>query len=186
MAIDTRNKRDSFLDMLPIPDGTVDQGDRQQFLGSYPGILWAVTSITGAAFDWPEIPETGDTGWDDDVTSLYSKMCDYFDPLIANENGGTTWPSASTVVEDMGDLFVTKNHHVLSASGPITLNAVRPGSRFNETVVLQGSSATNTITLSGTMSYSSLNGDIVLADGDAIMLLYDDDRGKWLELFRSN
>lgn len=46
MAIDTASKRLSCLDYeepwaeaMPIPDGTIDQGDRQHAIWSYSGIL---------------------------------------------------------------------------------------------------------------------------------------------------
>jgi len=47
MAIDSEAKRASALsastpDLLPIPDGTVDQGDRQTTIGMYRGILAGV------------------------------------------------------------------------------------------------------------------------------------------------
>lgn len=48
MAVDTRNKRGSSacqgligLEILPDPDGNIDQADRQQTAWSYPGILAA-------------------------------------------------------------------------------------------------------------------------------------------------
>lgn len=40
MAIDTASKRVSALRMtLPLPDGTIDQGDRQHVTWNYAGIL---------------------------------------------------------------------------------------------------------------------------------------------------
>lgn len=52
MAVDTRAKRFSMIDMenvwesgIPAPDGTIGQGDRQHFLWSYSGILWAVSAV---------------------------------------------------------------------------------------------------------------------------------------------
>ena len=43
MAIDTLAKRNSVLminsELLPIPDGTIGQGDRQSLLKNYSGIL---------------------------------------------------------------------------------------------------------------------------------------------------
>lgn len=54
MAIDTRAKRASVMGMgspipvmLPFPDGTIDQGDRQHFLELYSGILVAALVSTG-------------------------------------------------------------------------------------------------------------------------------------------
>lgn len=54
MAVDTRNKRFGIVHIalpwrsghFPNPDGTVDQSDRQQFLGYYPGISWSVLVVT--------------------------------------------------------------------------------------------------------------------------------------------
>lgn len=43
MAVDTAAKRASALAMtLPIPDGTIDQGDRQHVLWTYGGVLAAL------------------------------------------------------------------------------------------------------------------------------------------------
>jgi len=45
MAVDTRDKRGAaaqeglLLEVLPLADGTVGQGDRQQVAQTYPGIL---------------------------------------------------------------------------------------------------------------------------------------------------
>ena len=48
MAVDSRDKRMSLIGLaapvpavLPNPDGAFSQGDRQQLLWGYPGILWA-------------------------------------------------------------------------------------------------------------------------------------------------
>lgn len=39
MAIDTENKRRSIARILPIPDGNINQADRQQVAWIYSGIL---------------------------------------------------------------------------------------------------------------------------------------------------
>jgi hypothetical protein len=39
MAIDTENKRRSIAHILPIPDGNINQADRQQVAWIYSGIL---------------------------------------------------------------------------------------------------------------------------------------------------
>jgi len=44
MAIDTENKRRSTMAVLPVPDGTIAQADRQQVAWIYAGIL-VTTSI---------------------------------------------------------------------------------------------------------------------------------------------
>jgi len=53
MAIDTLAKRNSVLSInsyiLPIPDGTIDQGDRQTVTRVYGGILATAAVITEAA-----------------------------------------------------------------------------------------------------------------------------------------
>lgn len=46
MAIDTENKRRSTMAVLPVPDGTVGQADRQQVAWIYAGIL-VTASIVG-------------------------------------------------------------------------------------------------------------------------------------------
>jgi len=54
MAIDTNVKRGSMLtfsdeSLLPIPNGAIDQGDRQTFLGLYSGILSVVLAQVAEA-----------------------------------------------------------------------------------------------------------------------------------------
>jgi hypothetical protein len=62
MAVDTEAKRMSLLgfggeDLLPIPDGSIDQADRQTLLGLYGGILAesAVVPVPGNTWT-PEEP----------------------------------------------------------------------------------------------------------------------------------
>lgn len=57
MAIDTRNKRSSAINILmpwraqlPAPDGTISQGDRQQVAFCYAGILAAAPLVVAALF----------------------------------------------------------------------------------------------------------------------------------------
>lgn len=52
MAVDTRDKRFSMLGLgmpprlvLPNPNGSIDQGDRQQFAYSYRGIAFGAPSL---------------------------------------------------------------------------------------------------------------------------------------------
>lgn len=54
MAVDTKAKRFSMLnfgsistDLLPAPDGTIDQADRQHLLDLYGGILAAGAAVLG-------------------------------------------------------------------------------------------------------------------------------------------
>lgn len=56
MAVDTRAKRQSahrvanpFARILPLADGTIDQGDRQHVAGFYSGILAAAAAALLAA-----------------------------------------------------------------------------------------------------------------------------------------
>jgi hypothetical protein len=44
MAVDTEDKRDSIVAGLPLPNNSIDQGDRQQVAGLYRGILSIVIS----------------------------------------------------------------------------------------------------------------------------------------------
>ncbi len=54
MAIDTKSKRFSMMNMgspavvqpMPDPDGTIDQGDRQHFLGLYSGIFAGLGGVS--------------------------------------------------------------------------------------------------------------------------------------------
>jgi len=55
MAVDTLAKRNSVLavstTLLPIPDGTIGQADRQTLLSVYGGILAAVAAALGNLHD---------------------------------------------------------------------------------------------------------------------------------------
>jgi hypothetical protein len=53
MAVDTASKRYAMLGLCaphrfvaPVPDGTIAQADRQQFLYGYPGILWGAAAVS--------------------------------------------------------------------------------------------------------------------------------------------
>jgi len=51
MAIDTAAKRASAIGLLPpLPDGTIDQGDRQQASGLYRGI----TAVAASGYTSPQ------------------------------------------------------------------------------------------------------------------------------------
>jgi len=56
MAIDTAKKRNSALAfstmLLPIPDGTIDQADRQTLLYLYGGILAGVAEVAAMTKDF--------------------------------------------------------------------------------------------------------------------------------------
>ncbi len=54
MAVDSASKRLSILNMttawrgsLPLPDGTIDGGDRQHLLNAYSGIAFAAPPAAG-------------------------------------------------------------------------------------------------------------------------------------------
>lgn len=59
MAVDTKDKRASvaqelgglFIEILPDPDGTIDQGDRQQTAVCYRGILAAIIPVVATVRD---------------------------------------------------------------------------------------------------------------------------------------
>lgn len=62
MAVDTPSKRFSLLEMdfpfsmnLPVPSGSFDQGDRQQLLHGYSGILWESPAV-GLIIDLITLP----------------------------------------------------------------------------------------------------------------------------------
>ena len=79
MAIDTRDKRSSASDaslpwrgLLPLPDGSLDQGDRQHAADMYSGILASVvvlwTDVSASADTWTDV--TADSGvWTDVAAS---------------------------------------------------------------------------------------------------------------------
>jgi len=75
MALDTINKRGSVLCTLPIPDGLIDQGDRQQLLWCYPGLL-AVEQ---------KIPYIRDVECSDFVQMTHASE-DYLEQLIADSD----------------------------------------------------------------------------------------------------
>jgi hypothetical protein len=63
MALNTASKRASSVGLLssfilapPLPDGVIDQGDRQHIIGSYSGILAVEAEVTLARLSAISIP----------------------------------------------------------------------------------------------------------------------------------
>ena len=65
MAIDTANKRASIIGGLPIPDGTLDRGDRVQCMGQYSGakvgIIYYLTGVSNTVLSAAAIATLGAT-----------------------------------------------------------------------------------------------------------------------------
>ena len=64
MAIDTANERLALMEFdqvyepgLPNPSGdaTIDQGDQQQMMWDYPGILWVSLTASVGSVEFPNI-----------------------------------------------------------------------------------------------------------------------------------
>ncbi len=57
MPVATRNGRMALMSLcqpwqpaLPVPDGTISQGDRQHFMWGYPDILWAAAAVPSVGY----------------------------------------------------------------------------------------------------------------------------------------
>lgn len=184
MAVDTKNKRYSLIDLLPEPDGTIDGTDREQYLESYPGVQFSSVTHGGSNWGFPAVPVTGQEVWASDATSILSLLVDFTSALVAGAPApdilGHNLTEATTVVTGGSTLTPTKNIHKLSATAPVTLGGLAAPTPFGEFVALVGSSDTNTVTVPKT---GTMKTNCTLGNGDALVLWAD--KTSWVELFRT-
>ena len=135
------------------------------------------------------IPETKETRWGAQVTNILDKLVEGAN-LVGNSSGGTVVPaysSTSTTLTNGGTLTPTKPiHYVVGSGGPVTLSLTTPVAAgiSGQYLFIIGTDNTNTVTLedSGTID---LNSDVVLAQGEGILLIYNSTRSKWEEQSRT-
>ena len=68
--------------------------------------------------------------------------------------------------------------------GDSGVDSIANGSADGQTLLIVGTSDTGTVRINSEYPNTSLNGDIILGDNDAIFLMWDG--SVWMELSRSN
>jgi hypothetical protein len=147
--------------------------------GTYSGTTYAV-------------PETDEVDWGETVTALLiqhllggnTTEC----VLTAANQGAHRASSTSTTLAAGATLTQTYALHKVAGSGAaVTLsatNSIADGTFDDQVLIVQGSSATNTVTiLDG--SNTRMNGNITLAQGDTIAFRWDLADSNWWEMYRS-
>lgn len=79
-------------------------------------------------------------------------------------------------------------HEVSGSGGAVVLNlttSINAGSKNGQLLFLQGTDATNTVTIRHN-SNTQMNGDVILGLNDLIAFRWDSTRADWIELFRSS
>jgi len=135
------------------------------------------------------IPERREQNWGAEVTQLLSDITTClegaFDLLSAIPVSKAS--QTDTTIAAAGTLTQTHHLHRLTGSGgAVTVNtttAIADGDNNGQTIILEGSDATNTVTIQDGAN-TDLNGDVVLGLGSAVTLLWNSTRSVWLEVSR--
>ena len=145
------------------------------------------------------IPAQGDTDWGENVSGILedlSKAMDKMATLVGDVpyllmSKDTQNKADGDAIDISADPDEGANRVEVTASGPISLgatdsNAIDDGLVDGQTLLVVGTSDTNTIRLPADHQNVDLNGDVVLAKNDAIFLMWDLPSTNWVELSRSN
>lgn len=143
------------------------------------------------------LPADGATNWGDDIRVILTDMMKALDkmsmlvsdmPFLVLEV--TNYLSASAG----GTLPVLSPRIDVTVSSPITLgapstSAIADGTKDGQTLLIVGTSDTNTVRIDSDHQNVVLNGDVILGKNDAIFLVWDSDNdkdsGAWVEVSRS-
>jgi len=147
-------------------------------------------SISKSLFDQTRlVPETDETGWGSEVTEQLVDLLDCANSIHhvdGSDNIHVRYPPTTSSLAAGATLTPTAPcHRVAGTPGAVTLAGIASGSKDGQLLVLLGSHAVNTVSL----TYSAtllLNGDITLASGDVLRLIWDNSNTRWVELNRSN
>lgn len=147
------------------------------------------------------LPADGDTGWGEEMRTLLGDMITALDSvatIVSDVPYLVIKPPAATVELLTGaSLAVTSNRIDVKgiaaggAASPVVLGAsdtsiIADGGDNGQTLLLVGTDGTGTVHLVSGWPNATINGDIILGDGDAIFLMWDVAGTTWIELSRSN
>lgn len=149
-------------------------------------------SITRTLFGQTRsVPETPEEDWGPEVTEILSDLLEAADGITfrdADDNVGERLQSADTVVTAGATLTPTAPRHRLTAASALSLSAsdaIADGTEDGQTLILEGTSDTNTVTvLDG--ANTDLNGLVILGDGECITLRWNETDSVWREESRSH
>jgi len=139
-----------------------------------------------------DIPQSGERNWGNTMTQVVADLIDGLDgvtlllasgvSLLKLESTDTSFAAGATLTATF------PAHRVQGASGAVTLDAttaVTDGSIDGQLLVLFGVSDTNTVTIEDAAN-TKLNGQVILTDGDCIILYWDSTNSLWREVARNN
>ena len=147
------------------------------------------------------VPAQGETDWGENVSGILTDLIKAMDkmaylvgdiPYLLMSKDEQIKAEGETIDIEVGvDPAADKgaNRIVVTAASAITLgatdaNVIDDGHVDGQTLLIQGTSNTNTIRLASNHQNVDLNGDVVLGKDQAIFLLWSVD--VWIELSRSN
>jgi|SRR5882672_6753165 len=148
-----------------------------------------LTTYSGNAYP---VPETDETDWGETVTNLLvSELLggNTTECVLTTANQGahravatsTTLAAASTMTQTYA------RHKVSGTPGAVTLSgttAIADGTFDGQILIIQGASASNTVTIQDGAN-TRMNGNMLLALGSVLTLVWDLADSNWVELWRS-
>jgi hypothetical protein len=155
-----------------------------------PGLPLVLTmSITKTLFEQTRsVPETGETGWGLEVTTLLVDLIDWVDAhgvRIGVSDFSIRLPTLQSIVEDGDELSVTGGCHVLYTEDSPCEITLGDGEEDGQTLVLRGNVAmvVSVLITSNLGAGRKFNGDVTLWASESISLRWDG--ASWVEESRS-
>ena len=139
------------------------------------------------------IPETRERPWGNDVTDMLEDMIDGIDGLAFLSGTTLLWrlsaASASTLANSATLTPTASWHRISGSGGAVTLDSTTAIADISATggtlLMLTGQSDSNTVTIPDAAN-TALNGDVTLADGESLFLIWDATSSLWREVGRSH
>lgn len=149
-------------------------------------------SVTKSLFGTSRsIPETDETAWGSEMTTLIGDQTDVADSLAnkTTSNGVfPRWRSATiTLAADATLTATAQRMRIAGTSGAVTLSTsttIIAGEFDGQELMLYGTHETNTVTVPDNGN-CKLNGPMVLGEYKILCLIWDDDNESWVEVSRS-
>lgn len=139
------------------------------------------------------IPETRERPWGNDVSDLLEALTAGMDGMAFLSGTTLLWRlSAASVATLAGSATLTPTaswHRISGSGGAVTLNATTAIADITATggtvLLLTGQSDTNTVTIPNAAN-TALNGNVTLANGESLLLIWDSTSSLWREIGRSH